>query len=81
MMLYLSEWIIYIKSSSNIESNLFFLLVKRLMNKKDKDGESKNTMSVVVSKIVCTARSSGHTFSGKLKLIFISKIWILKLSK
>ena len=59
------------KSSSNIESNLFFHLVKRLMNKKDKDGESKNTMSVVVSKIVCTARGSGHTFSGMLKLIFL----------
>lgn len=43
----------------------FFLLVKRLMKQRDKDSEAKSAVSAVVGKIVCTARSSGHTFSGK----------------
>ncbi|XP_065660846.1 phosphofurin acidic cluster sorting protein 1 isoform X6 [Hydra vulgaris] len=37
--------------------------VKRLMKPKDKDVEAKSTVSALVSKIVCTARSSGHTFN------------------
>lgn len=36
------------------------------MTKRDKDSESKSSMSVVVTKIVCTARSSSQTFNGKL---------------
>jgi len=37
--------------------------VKRLMTKRDKDSESKSSMSVVVTKIVCTTRSSSQTFN------------------
>ena len=39
------------------------------MKPKDKDVEAKSTVSAFVSKIVCTARSSGHTFNGMLKKI------------
>ncbi|XP_057314960.1 phosphofurin acidic cluster sorting protein 2-like isoform X3 [Hydractinia symbiolongicarpus] len=37
--------------------------VKRLMKQRDKDTESKSAVSTIVGKLVCTARSSGQTFS------------------
>ena len=51
--------------SGVVNTVIFFFLVKRLMKQRDKDSESKSTVSVVVSKLVCTSRSNGQTFSGE----------------
>jgi len=42
------------------------------MNKKDKESES---ISVPVNKLVCTARNSGHTFTGTYILVLSQLIY------